>query len=59
MVPNELIPDFELEGDEVVALDVGEITIDPSLGVDVWLVAKVLAPHKVEPRVFRSVMKRF
>lgn len=53
------IPKFDLEGDETVALEIGEEPIDPQLGTDVWLVARVLSPHKVEPRIFRSVMKRY
>lgn len=59
MALDDLIPEFELEGDETVALDIGEAEVDPNLGVDVWLVGRILSPNKVEPRVFRSVMRRF
>lgn len=59
MALDDLIPEFELEGDETMALDIGEAEVDPNLGVDVWLVGRILSPNKVEPRVFRSVMRRF
>lgn len=59
MAYEEMIPDFDLEGDETVTLDIDEVEVDPNLGVDVWLVARVLTQNRIEPRVFRSVMRRY
>lgn len=51
-------PEFELDGDEGQVLNVGPLEVDPNLGMDEWLIGKVLMPHRVEPRLFISVMRR-
>lgn len=56
MAFDDEIPDFDLDGDEQVVLNVGPVEVDPDLGQHVWLVGKLLAQQKAEPLVFRSVM---
>lgn len=58
MAYDNLEPDFDLDGDEGTVMDIGPVEVDPDLGVNDWLIGKVLSPHKVEAGIFRSVMLR-
>lgn len=49
-------PDFDLEGDEAVILQVGSFEKIPEKEDDVWLVGKVLSNNLVGIMAFKNFM---